>query len=117
MLFSTDHPLHLAALRGNINELNQLLGDGGDPNATDGFGQTLLHAAAASGSVAIVDAVVAAGGDASLDVLDANGRTPLSVAAMLRSTRIQKHLRDEHAALWPSEIGPRRAARNLGLRA
>lgn len=117
MLFSTDHPLHLSALRGHITELKQRFADGGDPNATDALGQTVLHAAAASGSVAVVDAVIAAGGDASLDALDANGRTPLSVAAMLRSTVIQKHLRDEHAALWPSEIGPRRAARNLGLRA
>lgn len=115
MLFSTEHPVHLAALRGNPTELNRLLAGGADPNATDALGQTVLHAAAASGSVAVVDAVIAAGGDASLDALDANGRTPLSVAAMLRSTRIQKHLRDEHAALWPSEVKAQRPTRSASL--
>jgi ankyrin repeat protein len=55
-----------------------LLGNGGDPNAAQAGGSSPLHAAAARGSVELVEMLIRKG--AIVDARDEQGRTPLALA-------------------------------------
>jgi ankyrin repeat protein len=74
-------PLHLAALRGDAEEVDALLARGADAKAANKRGGTPLHYG--SGSERIVRALLAAGAKA--DILSEDGMTPL-MSAVMRGT-------------------------------
>lgn len=74
-------PLHLAALRGDLEGVEILLDAGQDATAADKTGRTALHWAAQSGSLAVLELVLAKVGPAGVDQQDKHGWTPLCWAA------------------------------------
>ena len=75
-----DGPLLLAAQRGDLEAVLRALSAGADPRAPGSFfGYTALHAAAAMGETACVDALLAAG--APVEARADDGATPLLAAA------------------------------------
>jgi ankyrin repeat protein len=70
-------PLHLAALRGDAEEVERLLNSGADPNAKDVFGRTPLHYAAARNHKAAAELLLKHGADPNAE----GGETPLDLAA------------------------------------
>ena len=62
-----------------------LLGNGADPNAPEPGGHSALHAAAARGSLDLVEMLVRKGG--AVDARDDEGRTPLDTAEFRRTSR------------------------------
>lgn len=56
-------PLHWAAMRGDLNTVNDLLANGADPNTHDDGGWTPLITAAAAGYTYVVSTLVEAGAD------------------------------------------------------
>jgi len=79
-------PLHEAASRGDTAKIKELLAQGADANAFDGYGGTpLFNAAANSYSNSI--RILAASGKAKVDQSDKNGSCPLHKAAENGHTR------------------------------
>lgn len=74
-------PIHVAAVRGNLDELNALLDGGADVNAIGEKGHTPLHEAVGQEHVAAVQLLLARG--ARMDVKNKWGSTPMDVARML----------------------------------
>jgi ankyrin repeat protein len=72
-------PLHLAALRGDAEEVERLLNGGADPNVRDVFGRTPLHYAAARNHKAAAELLLSRGADP--NAKDESGETPLDLAA------------------------------------
>jgi ankyrin repeat protein len=72
-------PLHLAALRGSVEEVERLLKSGADPNVRDVFGRTPLHYAAARNHKAAAELLLSRGADP--NAKDEDGETPLDLAA------------------------------------
>jgi ankyrin repeat protein len=72
-------PLHLAALRGDAEEVERLLNSGADPNVRDVFGRTPLHYAAARNHKAAAELLLSRGADP--NAKDESGETPLDLAA------------------------------------
>ncbi|MFF9362381.1 ankyrin repeat domain-containing protein [Streptomyces griseoluteus] len=70
--------LHAAALRGDLAEVEQLVGSGADPGAADRSGFTPLHLAAQEGHVDAAQALLDAG--AEIDQKNKFGNTALFVA-------------------------------------
>ncbi len=89
----------LAAVRdsyhGRPDAVLMLLANGADPRASDGNGQTALHAAARSADPAIAALLLDAG--ALLDLPDAQGATPLGIAAGLGNLDLMRFLLDRRA--------------------
>ncbi|CAH0392583.1 unnamed protein product [Bemisia tabaci] len=73
-------PLHLAAIKGDVTAVNQLLSDGADPNCADFAGWTPLHEACNRGWFEISQALLKAGANANARGL--NDDTPLHDAAV-----------------------------------
>lgn len=73
-----DMPLHIAAICGNLNEVNALLDAGADVNAKGEQGYTPLHNAAIKGSIPVIIQLLKSG--AVLDTRNAFGRTARDVA-------------------------------------
>jgi cytohesin len=71
-------PLHLAASRGSVEEVERLLSRDGDPNARDVFGRTPLHYAAARNRKAVAELLLKHGADP--NAKDESGKTPLDLA-------------------------------------
>ncbi len=71
-------PLHEMARDGKLGSVEQLLGEGADPNAPNEEGKTPLHLAAANGHVGTVTALLKGGADPNRK--DAQGKTPLDYA-------------------------------------
>lgn len=71
-------PLHLAALKNDVQAARELLAAGADPNSADQDGFTPLHFAAQEYAVAAVAALLDAGAD--VDATNKFGNTPLWVA-------------------------------------
>jgi ankyrin repeat protein len=71
-------PLHLAALRGNVEEVERLLKSGADPNVRDVFYRTPLHYAAARNHKAVAELLLKHGAD--LNAKDEDSKTPLDLA-------------------------------------
>ena len=70
-------PLHLAALRGSVEEVERLLNSGADPNVRDVFGRTPLHYAAARNHKTAAELLLKHGADPNAK----DGETPLDLAA------------------------------------
>ncbi|MEZ4427106.1 MAG: ankyrin repeat domain-containing protein [Nannocystaceae bacterium] len=83
-----------------------LLANGADPNAREPGGQSSLHAAAARGSVELVEMLVRK--RARVDARDLRGHTPLDVATDAGHTRVAALLRG-HAAVARDHVALRRA--------
>ena len=84
-------PLHLAAMEGHADVVDELLGRGADANARElQRGETALHFAALSGhkpgAEAIVESLLRGGADAQAQNTD--GRTPTDLALQRRNTVI-----------------------------
>ncbi|MGW3447333.1 ankyrin repeat domain-containing protein [Streptomyces sp. NPDC001076] len=71
-------PLHAAALRGDLTEVERLIGVGADPSAADSNGFTPLHLAAQEGHAGAAEALLNAG--AEVDRRNRFGNTALFVA-------------------------------------
>jgi ankyrin repeat protein len=72
-------PLHIAALRGDAEEVERLLKSGADPNVRDVFGRTPLHYASARNHKAVAELLLSRGADP--NAKDERGKTPLDLAA------------------------------------
>ncbi len=73
-----DYPLHVAAVRGSIEEIEVLLQNGANINAKGEYDLTPLHHAAEHGHLAAVKILLENGADSSLE--DIHGCTPLELA-------------------------------------
>jgi ankyrin repeat protein len=73
-------PLHVAAVRGDLEELEALLAAGANPGARGELGNTPLHEAVGQGHRAIAERLLKAGADR--HVANDNGLTPLQLAEM-----------------------------------
>ena len=78
---SGNSPLHLAATRGELDEVVALLEASANVDARGDLGDTPLHSAVAQGHAAVVSLLLAHG--ASLDARNERGMTPLAVAELL----------------------------------
>jgi ankyrin repeat protein len=71
-------PLFVAAHRGHLEAVDQLLGAGADVEARDDAGRTALHAAVEEDSLPVTRKLLEAG--AEVEAADSNGETPLLAA-------------------------------------
>jgi uncharacterized protein len=85
-----DRPLHVACLRGNLEEVEALIRGGAAVNATGEFDNTPLHQAVQQGHGAIVKFLLEHG--ASTDAKNALGQTPVDVATLARRYEILRIL-------------------------
>ncbi|CAJ1934559.1 unnamed protein product [Cylindrotheca closterium] len=93
-----EHPLHEAAMSGNLEALKELLrssnsSDGEnsvDPNGQDSSGQTALHLCADRGNLDCLDLLIEAG--AEIDIGDQDGITPLQTAVISGHAKICERL-------------------------
>jgi ankyrin repeat protein len=100
-----EHPLHEAAMSGNLEELKQLLksssNDEGqnnaavDPNGQDSSGQTALHLCADRGNLDCLDLLIQSG--AEIDIGDQDGITPLQTAVISGHAKICERLMEAGA--------------------
>jgi ankyrin repeat protein len=75
-----DTLLHLAAFRGNEDDVRDLVSLGAAVNARGDLGMTALHYAAIGGHIAVAECLLALGADRSLP--DDFGQTPAKVATL-----------------------------------
>lgn len=83
-------PIHYAAMGGQIEALEMLLGKGAQLDATDNAGKTPLHSAVLSGNVDMIANLKEKGAD--LNAQDKDGRTPLHMAVLLGQTAVVQKL-------------------------
>ncbi|HEX4736823.1 MAG TPA: ankyrin repeat domain-containing protein [Allosphingosinicella sp.] len=105
-------PLLAAAVHGDAAATALLLSLGADPHAVDGDGITPLHRAVQSGSLAVVDRLLEAGGE--VDRRERKwGGTPLSWAGVLKQPHVAERLaplsRDVRTLAWLGRAEPLRA--------
>ena len=74
--------LHLAAEKGNVEEIKALIANGADINAIDERGNTSLHLAALKGHAVIAKMLISSGADVNAK-RNSLGDTPLHLAVML----------------------------------
>jgi ankyrin repeat protein len=74
-------PLHVASVRGNLEEINALLDGGAEINARGERGDTPLHDAAEQGHLHAVERLLAAG--AAPDIANIDGKTPRDLASLV----------------------------------
>jgi len=85
-----DRPIHVAATRGAIEELEILLSYGADVNAQGEHGYTPLHNAVEQGKLGAVSWLIHHGADQSR--LNSGGKTPRDLALVLGEVEIEKVL-------------------------
>jgi ankyrin repeat protein len=83
-----------------------LLSNGGNPNAAQPGGCSILHAAAARGSLELVELLIRK--HAIVDARDQDGRSPIDLAERNGHTRVVERLRD-HATISRDHLRLRRA--------
>jgi len=86
-----DTLLHLAAFRGNEDDVRDLVSLGAAVNARGDFGMTALHQAAVGGHIAVAEALLALGADRALP--DEFGHTAAQMAARGSHTELAALLR------------------------
>jgi ankyrin repeat protein len=90
IVYEDQTPLFLAATEGHEQVANLLIGAGADPSWKTQTGRTIMHQAAQSGSVRIVERLADA--HSPIDASDGEGLTPLHVAAYLGHADVVKTL-------------------------
>lgn len=78
-------PLHAAAWKGDVTQIQSLIAGGTDVNSTSSFGTTPLHAAAVNNQLQAVKVLLQLG--ARVDARDGLGRTPLFAAMEVGANR------------------------------
>lgn len=78
-------PLHAAAWKGDVAQIQRLIAGGADVNSTSNFGTTPLHSAAVNNQVEAVKALLQQG--ARIEARDGLGRTPLFAAMEVGANR------------------------------
>ncbi len=113
--------IHMAALQGNVEAIQQHIAYGSDINQKDDYGSCPLTVATTFGKTEVADLLINAGAD--LTVKNNDGSTPLHIAAFMCRTDIVKSLLEKgadktitnnygHTALQ-SVSGPFEAARPI----
>jgi len=87
--------LHILALGGYLNEVKEIIQNGGNINFLDRYNRTPLYYAAESGHLPIVKLLIEKG--AQLDILSLDGSTPLSAANKKKHTQIVAQLKESGA--------------------
>jgi hypothetical protein len=95
-------PLWWAAQDGRLEEVNNLLAQGADPNFSDFDGETPLHAAARWGRLDITRALLARGADA--DVKALYGVTPLQLSVQSAQLDVARTLLQHRADVSPRDL-------------
>jgi uncharacterized protein len=85
-------PLHVAAVRGNVDEVSALLAGGAEVNAKGEQGNTPLHEATFQGHLSVVELLILSGADPT--VLNIDSRSPLEIAYSLERQAIAHLLQD-----------------------
>ena len=119
--------LHEAAIRGELNSINEELSKGGSINAQDDNGWTALHFAAQGNHSAIVNELLRKGADANL--VNTHGNGPLWVAVMiargdliLLRRRMRRQLLQPHIIIMQQpvlrilDVNTRRNVHRIGTR-
>ena len=88
-------PIHVAAVRGKVEELDALIAAGADVNAAGELGNRPLHEAVRQGHRDAVETLVCAG--AQIGARNDEGRTPSEVAKILGLSEIVDLLNNWHA--------------------
>lgn len=78
-------PLHAAAWKGDVVQIQSLIAGGADVNSASSFGTTPLHAAAVNNQLPAIKVLLELG--ARVDARDGLGRTPLFAALEVGATR------------------------------
>jgi ankyrin repeat protein len=89
---SGDRPLHVASVRGNMDEVAALISAGADVNAPGDLGNTPLHEAVGQGHAEVVKLLLNNG--ASSSVKNEFGDTPLDIAKLYERDDIVKLLQN-----------------------
>lgn len=87
--------LHIAALQGNIDAIEQHIKTGSDLNKKDAYGSSPLIIAATFGKTGVAKALIESGAD--MKITNSEGATPLHIAAFFCRTEIVKALLDKGA--------------------
>ena len=87
--------LHIAALQGNLDAIQQHIDAGSDLNEKDAYGSSPLIVAATFGKTEVARALIDAGAD--MKITNNEGSTPLHIAAFFCRTEIVKALLDKGA--------------------
>ncbi len=87
--------IHLAALQGRIDVIQQHIKAGSDLNEKDDYGSTPLNIAITFGKTEVAKALMEAGAD--LKISNNEGSTPLHIAAFFCRTEIVEALLDKGA--------------------
>lgn len=100
-------PLHIAARRGDIDEIHRLLDEGADVNEPSsghkGSGTTALHLAAAGGHIEVMDELLKRGANIEARTRGGCGWTPLHSAAKERKKKAIRFL-VENGAFLPEDL-------------
>lgn len=90
-------PLMVASGRGELEEVRRLLGEGADPNETNGYGWTPLMFACENGRASVIRELRARG--AVVGMRDRDGRTAVMIAAEMGQVAALQEMMDADAAL------------------
>jgi CubicO group peptidase (beta-lactamase class C family) len=87
--------IHLAALQGSVDAINDHIRAGSDLNEKDAFGSTPLIIAATFGKTEVAKALIEAGAD--LEIMSNDGSAPIHIATFFGRTEIVKALLEKGA--------------------
>jgi len=90
-----DFPIHIAAVRGDLEEIKALVGGGADVNAVGERCETPLHAAVGQNHLEAAQLLLECG--ASVKAKRDDGRTPLDIAKLMGRIDLMDLLSDKRA--------------------